>query len=486
MQDDGVRIYNAAKFTSPPKSLREVLDFVAVECVFYEHEKQKKGRLQRLRHKLKINKIRRGKRKNSKETDVHYREGDYDSQYGSTAGSTADSTTSSLTMPTLIGDKSAAGEITNNSPYSKPGVPTTNNDKGPSIENSFTRLDAKKMLFFNSEMEADEDDRELSNLGEAGLSILTMSSDEVESENEIDGMTVSTFALVGDNEHELKSRPVIIFTQADDERSTKWWYENDDENTEEKEEGTNLQPVCCGENIDTLLINTNLLLCPARNNLDVIDKNDLELEVEHIDPMSTSKTEDYFINGSNGHSFAKDTAIQLKISEINDFLKSNELEDTDGKTEFSKLSFVMQQEGQEEGLGVLEDTVGASQKEVEQYTKENVVLNGDKSTMLSINDRRQKILHLKNAQMVKYEVVLSILEDEMYDEEAKYRLNKLMARICCLEQEIKELDTPNLIGECCDDLFGDFDDSIREIDTKIRSKKASVERLMSELETDQF
>ena len=181
MLEDDIKIYNAAIHVSPPRlPLREELNIFAIECV-YEPLVTKKERHERFKKEKKANEPRKSHKANKDEKKKRNKpkiwpfcglnankiaDSDVDSQVGSTI--------SLLTMPTILGAESSDTEI-----------------EGGSL--------------------TDEDD----------IPSLMFTDEEYGSDSEIDDMTISTFALVGND----NVNPNVVFTHADNTESTKWWYE---------------------------------------------------------------------------------------------------------------------------------------------------------------------------------------------------------------------------------------------------------------------
>lgn len=204
MITDDVKIYNAARHYSVPKlPLREVLDFVAIECVYEPKGKDKKVTIKRQQdHK------RGRKNKNSLKSSycgclgkkVHT---DEFSDIHSQARSRPSSRASSLTMTVLSGGK------------------------------------IKQVRdVIHSELIEDED-----------TPSLTFTDGDLDSGEDIDDMTISTVALIGD--HDVS--PEFVFTQADNEESTKWWYEK---SSHVHETSTEILPshISCVENMSIMII----------------------------------------------------------------------------------------------------------------------------------------------------------------------------------------------------------------------------------------
>lgn len=278
MLEDDIQIYNTAKHSSAPiLPLREVLDFIAIECV-YEPKKEKKKNLERLRKQIR-SKVAKKRRAIYKEKEIE-KDGSTlslwsilgnDKTEESDSESNVDSNTSSLTMNTLNGDKSV----------------NEGNIEDIIERHSFAKLDS------------------------FGMPTLTFSGDEDYSDDEMDDMTISTVALIGSDVRDPEVRPEYIFTHANDEESNKWWYEGNNNisdvqpNTQDEttygefdisriilkdNHEDDISQNSCLSGLSIIVDTANAMLCPGMKKYDLTDDYDLKLEVDHNDGFTGGKT----------------------------------------------------------------------------------------------------------------------------------------------------------------------------------------------------
>lgn len=220
-----VKVYSAAKHSSAPDlPLREELNTFAIECIIYEPSKKpelvnkthknKKGRSSRKKHRRRAQKRRRKRVLWPFQTLFAG-----EKNYSDANSHEVNSTTSSLTMSTAI----------------------------PMLESDTESSEIPSIMFTDNEMESD---------------------------SEVDDMTVSTFALLGN----ASASPEVIYTRANDDSSTKWWYET---STPLKDDSI-ANDYSCFQDINMFTVEMgSSFCCSGLQNIDLLDNHDLKFDVDY-------------------------------------------------------------------------------------------------------------------------------------------------------------------------------------------------------------
>ncbi len=432
MSSEDVKIYSAAKHTAAPKlPLREELDIVAIECVYEPKEKKKALGGLLLRTKKKRNQsssdqysaISKNGKQGNKSFWSSFKKGDVDDDF-------SDSVVSAITMHTLV-------RVTDNQNKDSDRASTLGTET-----NTVTN----------------------SNYSEGDL----YSEDETEDIEDMDDMTISIAALVG-NENIENTRPAIIFTSANDDGndSTKWWYEKEEENSEDDIHGRS--SICDCIDMESMVVSVQSVFSISKKY--DLDSYDLKLEVENED--------------SNSNHMSIESPITPNTMDrhlMND--ENNEAERRMGG-DSDQLS-IDEERNPIEYLALTPDR--KSSRNLELFEK-----GGDSSKDLQLkpclslesDGTKHQILGLKTAQLAKYKVAQSTLEDDFIDkDEADSIYKKMMNHIASLGDEIEGL--PVVDDEADEDLFNGVDNSIADVEDKIAKHKIKLSQLVNEQELDVY
>jgi hypothetical protein len=484
MLKEDVKIYNAAKYVSAPKlPLREELDFVGVECI-YEPKKKRKKRLERLRRKMSLKvvkqrlKAQKGNRSvNEKMMWSILNDKDEESE-GSDSESFGDSTTSSLTMNTFT-------------------IKSPDNTTGERTE------EVEYNLFSKND--------------DAGMPTLTFSEDEIASDDDIDDMTISIVALVGNEDHGTDIRPGIIFTDAANEESTKWWFERNNNSSHGEHyidtqddiidtkfdisnivtpNDDNISQTSCLDDLSGLIDCTHAMFCPAMKKFNLPNNYDLKLKVDYDDSFNLDRKK------------GATNMIHMKLSELDDFLKTNEKEDKcikERKDINSSLTpteernkVPLNSDDESDVNSILLDNsfrsctlVGDGTTSIEKSSDYHSKISGSNNFEISMSTPNSglyyNILELRNAQLVKYQVVKSTLKDSFCDkDEVERTVKNLMSQISSLEEKIQHLKVSEMDNCSNNILDDDIDDDVLEVEKAVDECRSSVLHLINEFEADQF
>ena len=425
MVTNDVKIYSAARRDSAPQlPLREELEIIAIECV-YEPKKKKNlsggilrhNTIDKERSKADVGSVE--SRKQNKSFWSYFRRNQ------NSEDEFSQSTVSAITMHTLDELKEKEAIDASLSARVETGTTTSN-----SIYSDIaTYAEGKNNGLYEA--------------------------------NGMDDMTISIVALVG-SENQANMKPEVIFTSANGEESTKWWYEKEEERLEDHGDLCS----CSCVDVKSLVESVQSLFIPSKFDF---DNYDLKLEVD---------TENENTNKAPSNPYRD----SISLNTIDRFLLSEQsIEDKVGSVDSAQRS-------EDEERNPLESFANSPDRKTLRKNAETSFHESNLSTSrigksfsLDSNSTKQKILDLKNAQLVKYKVAQSTLEDDFIDkDEAESIYAKMMQQIAHIGDEIKQLVLIDVDEE--EDILYEVDDSIADVENKIAKQKIKLTALANEHE----